>query len=525
MAAPLTLTSFDAAGGDLPVATQSPPRELTRRLAENFSGWPMAWQVWQDVPFTPFGYPNGYPFARGASGTVNDRRGGKDLPLVWSEIDLRGFRVLSRFLCDTNQFAIGFLLALKGYAVRKGYGWQACLKGAKKTPYATAGAEADPVVERGQRVLDLWRDAAKWPIQSREAFGRWRRDGEVFGRLFFGGWKQFPSFRFIEPEQVGSPNGETSGPWSFGIETPEGDQAGPPTAFHLWELDGDVGMGDWHSADRILYLKNNVDSTIKRGLPDFFPVQEALDGTRRLLRNMVETAIVQAGVPWMEKFPTATVDQIRSLIPQRSVDNQPAPGSYPAAAWRNMTIDAGKIPRMEGNREIIPGPVSAGIVGYIAAEQAVLRGVGARWCMPEYLSGDASNNNFASALVAGSPFSVAVEGFQLEYGVWERSIALKVLELCRDAGLLSWDEWRVLDVEVTEPAVVTPDPLKDTQKRQILNAAKVLSVQTWQMQEQLDPQHEAENWTEFEARYPEPVLDPDAEKPNHPGPRRQPEAA
>ena len=131
---------------------------------------------------------------RVAFGTPADRKAGRSLPLFWNELDLRGHRVMARWLCDSNAFAIGFSGRLTDYHIRKGFGWQACLKGAKKTPYATAGANADPLVAKAQNILDTWRDTNKWPLRSREAFKRWRRDGEVFGRFFRSGWDRLPLF-------------------------------------------------------------------------------------------------------------------------------------------------------------------------------------------------------------------------------------------------------------------------------------------------------------------------------------------
>ncbi len=503
-----TLTSLDSPGSPATLATREPlPGELQRRISEDVSLWPQPWRWWQDGYASPYG---GFAFSRGATGTTTDRRGGKNLPLFWSELDLRGFRILARFLRQTNPFAIGFAEHLIGYHVRKGFGWQACLKGRKKTAYPTVDSEPDPAVAKGQQILDAWRDATLWPLKSREAFDRWITDGEVFGRLGRGDWGKLPWFRFVGPEQVGSPTGDTEGPESFGIETPEGDQQGPPVRFHLWNPDSGMTEGHWVDADRIIHAKRNVTSDVKRGLPDFFPLHEWLDGTRKLLWNMIDTAGEQAKIAWREKFPTATQSQVQSLIPMVAT----TPGSTTAlSAWSpygyppnlDLNIPVGpnlfkpsKVVRVEGSREYEAGPTFAGAASYIEVEQAALRGCGARWGMPEYFSGDASNNNFASSLVAGSPFAVAVEGGQLAFGsCWERPIALKVLELARDAGLLTYDEWRRLDVEVTPPAVVTPKPLEDTQQRQILNAAHILSPQTWQLMEQLDPQHEAANWQAF----------------------------
>jgi hypothetical protein len=143
--------------------------------------------------------------------------------------------------------------------------------------------------------------------------------------------------------------------------------------------------------------------------------------------------------------------------------------------------------------------VGTGTPGYIQVEQAILRGCGARWRFPEYFSGDASNNNMASSMVAGSPFVVAVEGTQLEWAALERAVAKKVLELCAESGRLSREQVEPVDVKVTPPAVALANREQEERLREMRNKAGVLSVTTWQQQVGLDPKHEAANF-EAEAR-------------------------
>src|SRR5580704_14916288 len=64
-------------------------------------------------------------------GTILDRRSGKNLPLVWTELDLREFRRWARVICDVNPFAVGFLGLLVDFHIRQGFGWQAVLRGAR----------------------------------------------------------------------------------------------------------------------------------------------------------------------------------------------------------------------------------------------------------------------------------------------------------------------------------------------------------------------------------------------------------
>ena len=154
----------------------------------------------------------------------------------------------------------------------------------------------------------------------------------------------------------------------------------------------------------------------------------------------------------------------------------------------------GAVQKVEGDREFADGGGGG--------RDWELPGSGARrrfglvacgWGIPEYTgSADASNNNFASSLVAGSPFAVAVEGSQLEWGtVWERPVALKVLDLAVEAGILTQADRAKLDVEMTEPSVVTPEPEKEAQTLTSLLQAKVVCLDTVRQSFGYDPQARA----------------------------------
>jgi len=571
MAAP---TSYTYTSDALP---QPAPQPAVRESYDLFA------RGWGGYAVGPFGYAPRPWYT--ATGTGQDRKGGRQLPLFWNEIDLRGFRLVARDLDSRNQYAIGFLNNLVNYCVHKGYGWQASPRGVKKAPYATGyvsseqrallayinarphdytaqlayadlieeagyGRRAEVVrrnarqggrwlkefaqpgddgradlVAKAQRILDAWRDANRWPSRSREAFRRWRRDGEVFGRFFPGGWDRLPQFRFIDPELVGSPTGDTDGPDSFGIRTDEEDVC-EVVAFHLLAPDG--RPGEWLDADRVVYAKANTDTGVKRGVGDFLPLAEDLDYCRKILRSMLVSAQRQASKAWVEKYPGATAVQVAGMVPVRPGDtrqfnsrNEYDPFDYYRGYGYDPTLREpdGSIMRVEGDREFMPTP-GASVSGYVEAVQAALRGACVRWNLPEFATSDASNNNFASALVANSPFVRAVEGEQYEYGSqWERPVALKVLELAAEAGMLTPAELRKLDVEVTEPQVASAEPEKDASIDQIYHAMGVKSATTIQLSRGLDPQHEQAN---FDAEKKRGMV-PGDEPPPEPGGQQQDE--
>ena len=521
------------AGRDL-VALRDRERRVVQRLQEQsiaFDSYPFLYQRFAD------GDPGLLPYGWFGSGTLTDRKGGKDVPVFWTELDLRQFRWMSRLLCETNPFAIGFLGLLVDFHVRGGYGWSACLRGVKKTPYATADADADPLVKAAQEVLDEFRDGepgsltGSWSLRSREAFARLRRDGEVFLRFFPGGpaTRGVPTCRFVAPEQVGSPAGDTSGPASFGVLT-DPDDVETVLAYFVRDPDGTGQEGEWVTANRavdvelvrrltgdgyrvvrgeMLHLKANADANVKRGLPDFFPVREELEAVRRLLHNMTLVAALQAAIGWVEQWAVANPEVVARQIAAgedytRLKTNQPFGQIGFGGRTASVTnYEPGSILKIDQNRNLIPGPVAAGVPGFVQAVQASLRGCGARWRLPEYFSGDASNNNLASSQVAGSPFVAAVEGGQLAWGALERAAAMKVIELAVASRRLPPEALRRLDVEATAPKVVLDDKEELARVRSQQLKDKTISPQEVILEDGRDPKHVAENWKAWRQLFPD----------------------
>src|SRR5580658_2722442 len=119
-------------------------------------------------------------------GTILDRRSGKNLPLVWTELDLREFRRWARVICDVNPFAVGFLGLLVDFHIRQGFGWQAVSSFVARpssfgqTMTRDAGgfsrmtkdeglgteSQSQEAVHLCQMVLDDWRDRQQWGLRS-----------------------------------------------------------------------------------------------------------------------------------------------------------------------------------------------------------------------------------------------------------------------------------------------------------------------------------------------------------------------
>jgi hypothetical protein len=471
---------------------------------------------------------SGWAVAGGApTGTVNDRKGGRDVPLFQNEVQLRQYRILARWLCQTNDLAVGFLDLLTNFHLRAGFGWAATPRGAR-APQAHDAAidpgDVDPDAAAAQGVLDEFRagdpltPGTAWRSVAREGFRRLRRDGECFLRLFRGGpgTRGVPAARWVEPEQVGPPDGDTTGRGSFGVLSAAGDGA-RHLAYFVRDPDGDGQAGRWvraagardhelpaecdlpgghpYGPGVVVHLRANVDSTVKRGLSDFLPSGETLEQVGRLLDTMGTVAAVQAKIAWIQKYAAGTpAAAVNTQIQQGKDYTRPkvVPGAGPFSLWPpGKTSDVrgdvpGTVLHVDANKEYLPGPV-ASPAGWIQVEQAMLRAVGVRWAFPEYFSGDASNGNYSSTKEAGSPFVAAVEGGQGDWADFELGVASAVLMLAAASGRLRAAQVGRLAVHVTAPKVVLADPLAEDQRREIQKRNNALSVTEWIRMDGRDP--------------------------------------
>lgn len=135
---------------------------------------------------------------------------------------------------------------------------------------------------------------------------------------------------------------------------------------------------------------------------------------------------------------------------------------------------------------------------YVTVAQYLLRISGVRWSMAEYMiSGDASNGNFSSTLVAESPFVKARENDQAHYGAKFREIISKAIRIAARLGRFGQnvdpdDLLLALDVIVNLPTVATRDRMANAQANEILHRNGILSKPTWAAMSDLDYREEQE---------------------------------
>ncbi|MEE9185258.1 MAG: phage portal protein [Acidimicrobiia bacterium] len=351
--------------------------------------------------------------------------------------------------------------------------------------------DGEGLVKEGQDVVDRFLADNHFYGWEREIFRRSRRDGEAF--LYFepDEVSGLPALRAIEPECVREPQDapglkrqlgvNDTDTWRYGILTPKQDTSKTEGIWVVSQYEDGTNVGEYIPAEELVHIKTEwPDRNAKRGVSDFFSTINQMHRTKKLLRRMTESAIAQAAIVWIRTHPEGMAVGAQGIS---STNTTRAGRNVPAVHYESSTVLD-----VTHGMEYASGPVAEAdpLVGIL---QAALRAIGARWQIPESLiSGDASNNNLASALVAEGPFVRSMVYRQWHYKHEFQRIIERVLEYAAATGALGAAKDTVLDklsVNVDMPAVVERKMTEETERNSKLYAAGILSKQTWSAREDL----------------------------------------
>lgn len=394
--------------------------------------------------------------------------------------DLNQGRRMGRRLAQTNGFARAAHKARISYVIGTGHAYEL-------VPVDPERAKTDPELQAlakdANKRLKAFLKANVFPRTEREGLKRSDRDGEAFVRLFPN--KEGPAqLRFAEPEDVKDPRIKPKGlDIEMGVQVAEGDVR-TVEAYWLTDKLGEdskpIPVFDPASGlQQIFHKKMNVDLNQRRGWPTLWAVRKNLIRADRLLRFANNVAAIQSGVASVWKHSQRTKSQVESLLDQNAdallIDNTTARQTRLQGTTWGEDIHIG--PGMELQAPIVsidPQRI-AGLV------QSDIREVGADLQLSEnMISGDASNNNFASSLVAESP---PVKNFQLlqqdcgefnEEIVWVGGVEHEV----KMHGLspLALTE---LELTRTPPTLEVRNQIEDAQTNQILRDNDAISTKHW----------------------------------------------
>lgn len=410
--------------------------------------------------------------------------GGQARRFVRTARDLEIARDIGRALAAENEFAIGAHECRQSYTVGAGLVYSV-------VPLEESAAG---LAKRCQAELEEFFAENDWPEMEQETVWRGDRDGEAFLRAFPNASGPM-RVRFVEPESVTSDGAGTSIP-PLGIEHAPEDVRDVQA---IWVrppgggAPARVSVVDEATGLRVIeHLRMNSDAASLRGWPTMYPIRRNLARAEKLLRNMSFVAALQAAIALIRKHESATrtevesyLDRERDLLVTNSVTGRETRYQQMGAG---TVIDAGPGVSYEA-------PVSSVNAGNnVAVLQAELRAAAARLQMPEYMfSGDASNANYGSTLVAEAPAVKQFLRLQGKYGRLFRRVAMTALRHSAHFGRLPAEAVASCSIKIGYPTVIVRDQLQEAQRRQIEHASGVLSRRTWREQAGYDHDTEERN--------------------------------
>lgn len=418
-----------------------------------------------------------------------DRRWGNNFPFWTNEQQLSLFRAQARVLMMMNPNAQGMVNGLCSYTIHKGFTYRC---EAKKE----GGDET--VAKECQKIVDEFIELNDWPAYEQELFCRSREDGEFFLRLFPDQpEKGMMEVRAVEPEQVFMKPGGTLDFWSYGMENESGDvtkiknfyvsYVAPDMKADPKEAAGLKGVGDTVPGKEMIHYKCNVVKNVKRGMTDFsFDTLELFQIAGKLRRNIGSGAAAQAAIAAIRQHELSTSETVQSFI-----DNLT---DYSIPAWDTngrfvavQKMQPGTFLDMPKGMQYVQPPGAANAEAYVTSMQALLRNAANRHNAPEWLvSGDSSNSNYASALVAESPFVKSCQRLQRNYGREYRKVMMAVLDLNVATGRVPQDWKDKVELKVVAPEVESRDPRNQAETDQVYNLLGVKSARTIASEQNLD---------------------------------------
>lgn len=456
-----------------------------------------------------------YGGGSGALGIVidqrDDRKEGQDRPVFETEQQLAEIRGWGRYLAGQLGAGVAIQSGLTNYTIGTGLTYKA---------NQVKGQDVDKaLIAAVQRVLDTFADDNDWiGDYEREIHSRSRRDGEAFVALLPK--DGHTEAKIVEPAHVVEPLntreledwlGDCDVPctWRFGVHRHLRNLERP--LGHHVVYDGTGADFDYFPADDLdlaLRIKTGLmehiktpdaDRVVCRGISEYWPVRRFLLRAEKLLGNMGEGAAIQAAIALIREWAagvggssSATQSQMTSMVSSQAYDRRDVSTPLGTKSRYVQKFDSGTVVDMPSGKKYHAGPLGAGASApnFTVVEQALLRYVGIRWHFPEYLiSGDASNANYSSTLVAESPFVKSREADQRYYVSRFKRIGWKVIQIAHAAGVFGGIDFSDIEAQVEltveAPTVASRNAVEETSRNKVLADSGVLSRETWAAREGL----------------------------------------
>lgn len=289
----------------------------------------------------------------------------------------------------------------------------------------------------------VWREFAtsprnKFALKQYEIIHRSFRDGDMFLRFFNKDENGKPTgkttIRFLDPLLIRHPTEGSSKDSEPNESIKNGVVTDPEDVEDVieYQLMDRVDRTKFETipAEEVLHIKLNADSDQKRGEPG---IQTCLQYFRhyeqwlenRIILNKMRTAIVM--IKEVQGTPTEVSNMSKTLpTATRQIANETKNKNF-----RGGTI----ITAGPGVKYRIESPnINASDVKEDGRN--IILAMAAGMNMPEYIFGDASNANYASTMIAESPFVKMIQFFQVFFEFHFQGIYRKVMENAVAGGLL-----------------------------------------------------------------------------------------
>ncbi len=470
--------------------------ERTAKLQESDSwDWVSAYSDMLGIWGQSSGVNNLYPRVS----TMADRRAGRDFPIFQNEVQLSLLRAPARILCQTNDYAIGLVEGLTSFVV--GTGHRPVVKPLDDA--ATPGGEKS-LVAQVQKVLDEFQARTKWSLLEQELFGRTMEDGEYLLRHGMYPDTGLTWVRTVEPEQCFQPpdTGSSAEAWSFGCHAPGWEFGDSETIdrYYFAHL-GNPTNGEEVDAAEIVHQKANVKRRMKRGLTDFcFSHYDAIELAEKLRKNMSIGGAVQASIAGVRQHETASLAQTQAF--QQGLVTSTYTDPLTGLPVSTQRVTPGQI--LDINKGLVwaDGPAAGNAPSYELILGACLRAPCVRYNAPQWLaSADSSDSNFASALVASSPFTKRIERMQaVSVGASVETWRI-VVRHAIEAGTLPPDTLERVKIDGEANSPRDRDPLAEAQTNTAKITAKYMSPQQAIVEDGRDVEETFRQIEEFQERF------------------------
>ena len=408
-----------------------------------------------------------------------------------NETEFRWIRARSRAFLAVNPYAAGAVRNRVAYTVGNGHTYDVVSRQGTPVNRSDRSDQSDQTAAQRladcRAVLDEFCRINRWPQRQKETVRRLDRDGERFLRFFPDVEQGVLRVRFIEPLEIQNPPGASAAEgWFFGIRFARhagGLDMETPLEYAIVDINPQGSVTDVREkvpAADVQRLTANVDLSSPRGLPVFYALQNHLTDAVRTLKATGRIVEFRARIAMIRRHVNATRDTLQQAIETtggRDGENRPRVRTarmYPYAA----IIDTSDATDYQFPSEAAP------VDKNVAAIQAELRAAAAALGMPEYmLSGDASNANYSSTMVAEGPAVKTFEEMQAalieaDVEVMERALVVAAAA-GRIAGASADDVLDLVSVQAEPPLIKSENRLQEVQADQILLSCGVMSRATF----------------------------------------------